>query len=110
MANKGVCTMTTKLTVIFTLSLLFFSANSYACSFDTDYAVGSKCKKSSGQIYGYCANGMNPGNSNDRQPTREVLDISGKRGDTCSFDVDCGVGNKCYKNPRSSLNGVCVKK
>ena len=101
--------MSTKLTVIIVLSLLFFSANSYACSFDTDCAVGSKCKKSSGQIYGYCANGMNPGNSYDRKPTREVLDITGKRGNTCSFNTDCGVGNRCYKNPSSSLKGVCVK-
>ena len=102
--------MTSKLASIFVLSFLFFSGHSFACSFDTDCAVGSKCKKASGQIYGYCANGMNPGNDNDKKPTREVLDISGKRGNTCSFDLDCGVGNKCYKNPSSSLKGVCVKK
>lgn len=102
--------MTKKLTSILVLSFLFFSTNSFACSFDTDCAVGSKCIKKSGQIYGYCAKGMNPGNRNDRRPVYDPLDISGKRANTCSFDVDCGVGNMCYKNPSYSLKGVCVKK
>jgi hypothetical protein len=38
----------------------------YACVVDVDCAVGSKCLKQAGQVYGICVGGMNPGNSNDR--------------------------------------------
>ncbi|MCJ7754602.1 MAG: hypothetical protein MUP13_08560 [Thermoanaerobaculales bacterium] len=45
-----------------------------ACQLDTDCGVGSKCLVSSGQIYGICVGGMNPGNDDDRQPVHDPLD------------------------------------
>ncbi len=84
-----------------------FCGNAPACSFDTDCNVGSKCVKSSGAIYGICYGGISPGNSNDRQPVKAPLDIPGTYGNTCSFDTDCGVGNRCYK--QSGIQGVCSR-
>jgi hypothetical protein len=81
---------------------------SLACSFDTDCDVGSKCIKKSGQIYGFCAGGMNPGNDNDRVPVRDSLDLNKSAGNTCNFDVDCGPGSKCLKED-GYITGVCVK-
>ena len=85
------------------LTLIAFPA--MACAFDTDCNVGSRCVKSSGSLYGWCVGGMSPGNSNDRQPARDPLDITGKKGNTCSFDIDCGVGGNCVK---SGLYGTCM--
>jgi hypothetical protein len=83
------------------------AASSYAtaCSFDTDCQPGSKCIKPGGGLYGYCAGGLSPGNANDRRPVYDALDGRGTRGNTCSFDIDCGPGGKCAK---SGLYGVCL--
>src|SRR5215469_13544283 len=54
--------------------LLAGSVPGLACSFDTDCEVGSRCLKSPGSIYGICAGGLFPGNSNDRQPVYSPLD------------------------------------
>lgn len=89
--------------------LVILSATiSFACSFDTDCSVGSKCIKKPGKIYGFCAGGMNPGNSNDRVPVKDPLDVNRTAGNTCSFDTDCGPGSKCLKE-RGYIKGVCVR-
>lgn len=81
----------------------------WACMFDTDCGVGSKCIKASGSIYGVCAGGLSPGNRYDRKPVYAPLDLDKTYGNTCSFDLDCGIGNKCLKS-RGSIQGVCVKR
>lgn len=87
--------------------LIGFSKISLACSFDTDCNIGSKCMKSSGSLYGYCMGGLNPGNQNDRRPARNPLDMTGKQGNTCSFNTDCGIGGKCVKGS-GSIYGTCI--
>lgn len=89
--------------------LLLVSMPTYACQFNTDCGVGSKCIKKSGKLEGICVGGMDPGNDSDRKPYRDPLDISGKVGNTCSFNTDCGVGNVCVKES-GRLNGVCMKR
>ncbi len=93
--------------VIF-IALILASVPVFACAFDLDCSIGSKCIKAPGSLYGICVGGSYPGNSNDRVPTYAPLDLSGKIGDTCSFDVDCGIGNICLKSS-GSLYGVCVR-
>ena len=78
----------------------------YACAFDTDCEVGSKCVKSGGALYGICVGGLNPGNSNDDEPKKFFPDINGTYGDTCSFDTDCGPGGKCIKG--NGIYGSCM--
>jgi hypothetical protein len=97
-----------KLKTLIAVSLCYISINGFACGFDTDCEVGSKCVKSGGSIYGICAGGMSPGNRNDRVPAKAPLDLDRSYGNTCSFDMDCGVNNKCYKE-RGNIDGVCVK-
>ena len=84
---------------------LTLSAPAQACMFDTDCAVGSRCVKNSGSIYGICMGGMQPGNDNDQVPVRDLF--GGSTGQTCSFNTDCGPGHRCAN---SGLYGVCVRR
>ena len=83
------------------------SSEALACQFNTDCAVGAKCLKRSGNIYGYCVGGLKPANSNDQKPAYDPLDITGKKGSTCSFNTDCGVGGNCVKSS-GSITGTCL--
>ena len=89
------------------LGVVAFGSPAHACVFDTDCEIGSQCLKQDGSLQGFCVGGMNPGNANDRRPTRDPLDLTGKRGNTCSFDTDCGIGGRCFKSS-GSLHGTCM--
>ncbi len=96
-----------KKNIVFTIILLCLLIPKFAnaCAFNLDFNIGSKCMKPSGSLYGYCVGGMNPWNSNDKKPAYNPLDMTGKQGNTCQFDLACGIGNKCYKPNFRSLWG-----
>ena len=95
--------------ILIGLFLVFSVGLSLACSFDTDCEVGSKCLKQRGQLDGFCVGGMSPGNRNDRSPSRDIMDLNGTAGNTCSFDIDCGPGSACVKS-RGHIDGVCLRR
>ena len=79
----------------------------FACGSDFDCHLGSRCVKAAGSLYGYCMGGMYPGNSYDRRPAYNPLDLTGKQGNTCSSSFDCGIGGACVKGA-GSLYGTCL--
>ncbi len=108
-----------KFTAIFFVASLAYVQSTWACQFDTDCQPGSTCIKSGYQLYGACVGGISPGNSNDRQPVYNTFDLNkntwdtkkdndnGTYGDTCSFDLDCGIGGRCAKSS-GSIRGTCM--
>ena len=90
-------------------TIFIIQSVSMACQFNTDCDPGSKCLKNSGSIYGVCAGGISPGNSNDRVPVYSPLDLNQTYGNTCQFNTDCGPGSVCVKSG-GSINGTCMKK
>ncbi len=92
---------------VFFVAFICASYPCLACSFDIDCSVGSRCLKTPGSLYGVCAGGLSPGNSNDQRPVYDPLDLNHSTGNTCSFDLNCGINATCVKD-RSSISGVCM--
>jgi hypothetical protein len=95
-----------RMTLVALMMTGFWSVPALGCAFDLDCAIGSKCYKPSGSLYGWCVGGMSPGNSNDKKPAYDPMDLTGKKGNTCSFDLDCGIGGQCVKD--SGIYGTCL--
>ncbi|PPD05409.1 MAG: hypothetical protein CTY29_01210 [Methylobacter sp.] len=88
------------------IMLLGLSAASvYACQVDNDCALGSRCVRTAGQLNGVCQGGNNPGNQNDKNPYRTPGDFTGKKGNTCTLNTDCGISGKCVKG--NNYTGHC---
>jgi len=91
--------------VLLVLFSMFLISPALACGSAFDCSLGSKCIKQAGNFNGICAGGMKPSNSYDRKPYRDPMDMTGRKGNTCSFDIECGMGGECIK---SGLEGVCM--
>jgi hypothetical protein len=98
-----------KLAKVFVLIATISPCLVLACWSNLDCELGSKCLKVRGDMYGICAGGSQPGNSNDREPVTAPMDRNNTYGNTCSSDFDCGLGSTCFKE-RGHMDGVCVKK
>ena len=86
-------------------ALLSFSQTTIACFSDLDCRLGSRCIEMNGK--GYCMGGMQPGNSYDQFQQNGVPGIRRPtEGNTCSFDLDCGLGGECLKF--NSMQGTCA--
>ena len=91
----------------FLFALFITTAPAMACEADTDCLPGSQCLKAAGGLYGVCAGGLSPGNSNDRQPGYTPTDVNRTYGNACSLDIDCSPGSHCFKV--DSSDGLCMK-
>ena len=96
--------------ILFALLLCIMPSAAFACMVTSDCEAGSRCVKPGGGLYGVCRGGLSPGNANDRQPVRapSVLDLNGTYGNTCRFDIDCGMSSRCKRRSSSGVLGTCV--
>ncbi|MFA5983121.1 MAG: hypothetical protein WC782_03815 [Methylococcaceae bacterium] len=86
--------------------ILFMLSNTVlACQVDADCSAGSRCIKTGGQLNGFCEGGRQPGNQNDKNPYRSPGDYSGKKGNACTLNIDCGIGGRCVKG--NNIYGIC---
>ena len=93
--------------LIFIVVAFAISSSALACQYDMNCGFGARCVKTFGSVYGYCVGGNNPGNSNDERPARNPFDMTGKQGNTCQFDIQCGPGGSCVKT-NMSMYGTCL--
>lgn len=103
-----------KLKAIFYGLTLIASLDAFACEYNTDCEIGSTCVKKQFELEGICMAGISPGNSNDRKPYNPEPYVQPKFksstvGNTCSYNMDCAIGESCMKES-GSLEGVCMKK
>ena len=68
-----------RMAIVALIATGFWSAPALGCAFDLDCSIGSKCYKPSGSLYGWCVGGMSPGNSNDKKPAYDPMDLTGKK-------------------------------
>lgn len=92
------------------LTLILFIAlcvKALPCTSNLDCEIGSSCLKSGGFLQpGVCIGGMNPGNKHDKAPVYNPNDRSDTIGETCSYDLDCGMGRRCLKSGYN-MYGTC---
>jgi len=85
---------------------LLLGQKAMACNFDTDCQIGFECVKTGYDLKGVCVgNRYTPDPPRDRAPYKPkwILD---KKGESCSYDIECGISRKCLKDG-FSLYGVC---
>jgi hypothetical protein len=101
--------MTRRVTALVVL-YCFIAMPAFACLFDTDcFAVGSKCVREESSIEGTCKGGLGSGNSDYSQERPEFFpNLDASSSDTCSFDTDCEVDQRCIKKIGTRY-GVCMK-
>jgi hypothetical protein len=98
---------TRNLSVLFVTAALLGTSSAWGCVVGSDCAIGSRCLKKDGAAYGLCVGGLHPGNENDRRPVEKSFDMDKTFGNTCSYDMDCGLSNRCARRP-GKMSGVCV--
>src|SRR5579871_1502602 len=89
--------------LFFAVLFIALPAPASACVSFGDCAIGSKCIKRSGNLYGVCKGGPTPGNAHDKHPVYDPLDPDGTFGDACTFDSNCGVASRCARRRGASV-------
>jgi hypothetical protein len=97
------------LSALFVTAAVLGTSSAWGCITPSDCAVGSRCLKKDGGIYGVCVGGLHPGNENDRRPVAKPFDADKTFGNTCSYDMDCGLKNRCLRRP-GKMQGICVSR
>lgn len=85
----------------------FGGTSANTCRSDTDCNPEASCLKATGSVYGVCGEDVSPGNGTGLQPGNAPLDLEGTSGNTCQFDIDCGLGSSCVKS--SGIYGMCME-
>ncbi len=97
-------------TLTLTMALIVITpptTNAFACNSSADCKYGATCSKTWVNKPGVCTGGMQPGNSNDRNPPKPEH-RNDTRGKTCQTSGDCSYGGACVKSG-NNIYGVCSK-
>lgn len=88
--------------------IFLLTSPAYPCSFDAECSLGAKCIKSGYGTSGVCVESHSYGREKpkDSGSTYEYKSPSSKKGESCSYKAECGIGGDCLKINGSST-GTC---
>jgi hypothetical protein len=89
------------------VSLWLVASSAFACKYDAECDIGSRCLKQSGATEGASVNAKQPGHARNDGLSRDPTDPANAQRQICDVDLDCGISGKCVR-ATGQTRGTCA--